>query len=73
MFLREFQLEADVPPMEQPPSSLIGSDKPLTEEQLRVLSWQQDSFVPEFLYSAMSENKRFDSMRVSLLPLSFLL
>lgn len=64
VFLRDFQLAANVALPAQPTSS--GRSTPLTPEQLRQLSWQQDSFVPEFLYEAMSENKRFDSMRVRL-------
>ena len=36
----------------------------MTAEQLKQLSWQQDPFIPQFLYDAMSENKRFDSMKV---------
>ncbi|KDQ16244.1 hypothetical protein BOTBODRAFT_107096, partial [Botryobasidium botryosum FD-172 SS1] len=30
---------------------------------LRVQAWNEDPFVPEFLYDAMKENKRFDSMQ----------
>lgn len=61
-FLREFQLELDVEPPHKSASS--GKSTPLHPDQLRQLSWQQDSFIPQFLYDAMSENKRFDSMRV---------
>jgi hypothetical protein len=27
--------------------------------------WEQEAFIPEFLYDSMKENKRFDLMRVS--------
>ncbi|KAF8337564.1 uncharacterized protein EI90DRAFT_2665317 [Cantharellus anzutake] len=57
----EFQLESDYPPLQRPPSS--GKSTPMIAEQLRQLSWQQDSFIPQALYSALSENKRFDSMK----------
>ena len=60
IFLRDFPLESTMLPLEKPPS---GTTTPLSNEQLRQLSWQE-SFVPQFLYDAMSENKRFDSMRV---------
>ena len=62
-FLREFPAANTLPLPEQPSSS--GRSTPLTPEQLRQLSWQQDPFIPQHMYNAMSENKRFDSMRVS--------
>ncbi|KAF8321168.1 cysteine proteinase [Clavulina sp. PMI_390] len=60
-FLREFPLESSVSPPERPPTS--GKSTPLTTDQLRQMSWQQDSFIPQGLYDAMMENKRFEHMR----------
>lgn len=66
VFLRDFPLESAVPALpEKTASSSSGRSTPMTPEQLRQQSWNQDSFIPQFLYDAMSENKRFDSMRVS--------
>lgn len=70
-FVREFKLASEV---ELPRDPLPGepgygakkgrdSGKPKTVEQLRRESFNQDPFIPEFLYAAMKENKRFDNMQ----------
>ncbi|KAG8912936.1 hypothetical protein FRC01_004822 [Tulasnella sp. 417] len=70
-FVREFKLASEV---ELPKDPLPGEPgygkskakdggKPKTVEQLRRDSFNQDPFIPEFLYAAMKENKRFDNMQ----------
>ncbi|KAG9016020.1 hypothetical protein FRB90_003812 [Tulasnella sp. 427] len=69
-FVREFKLASEV---ELPKDPLPGEPgyakskakdgKPRTVEQLRRESFNQDAFIPEFLYAAMKENKRFDNMQ----------
>ena len=85
LFINEFKLasEVDVPMDPKPGEKLAGAlaangkkklngstpGTPLTVEQLRRRSFLQDPFIPEFLYDALRENKRFDSMTVSVFPL----
>lgn len=68
-FVRDFKLasEVEVPQDPLPGEALKrkGQGKAPTVEQLRKESFNEDPFIPEFLYEAMKGNKRFDSMQVS--------
>ena len=60
IFLREF---AAGPGAAAPPV-LSGISTPRSESG-KAREQRKDAFVPENVYDAMKENKRFDSMRVS--------
>lgn len=72
-FVREFKLASEVELPQDPLPAETGwtqakrkmkSNKTFTVEEMRRESFNQDPFIPEFLYEAMKENKRFDSMQV---------
>ena len=62
-FASEIELPRDPLPSEGGPAGK-KKVKGVTVEELRKASFNQEAFVPEFLYDAMKENKRFDSMQV---------
>ena len=65
IFLREFApgpQSTPAAPLPTPPAS--GSSTP--RDNARSRDPRKEAFVPENVYDAMKENKRFDSMRVSL-------
>ncbi|KAG9124066.1 hypothetical protein FRC07_012977, partial [Ceratobasidium sp. 392] len=65
MFLREFGPERDPPSPAPAPKSKArsGTSTPMPPEQTRQQAWNENPFVPEHLYDAMRQNKRFDSMQ----------
>ncbi|KAG8764572.1 hypothetical protein FRC12_008018 [Ceratobasidium sp. 428] len=65
MFLREFPPERDPPSPAPAPKSKArsGTSTPMPPEQTRQQVWNEHPFVPEHLYEAMRQNKRFDSMQ----------
>ncbi|KAG8899131.1 hypothetical protein FRB99_006909 [Tulasnella sp. 403] len=68
-FVRDFKLASEVElpqdplPSEGPATKRKTKGKTVTIEDLRRESFNQDPFVPEFLYDALRQNKRFDSMQ----------
>ncbi|KAG8720123.1 hypothetical protein FRC08_001148 [Ceratobasidium sp. 394] len=66
LFLREFTPERDQPSPAPVPRSKArsGTSTPMPPEQTRQQAWNESPFVPEHLYEAMRQNKRFDSMQL---------
>ncbi|CUA68446.1 ubiquitin carboxyl-terminal hydrolase 10 [Rhizoctonia solani] len=64
LFLREFPPQTESPPPAAPKSkSRSGTSTPMPPEQTRQQIWNENPFIPELLYAAMKQNKRFDSMQ----------
>ncbi|QRV74931.1 ubiquitin carboxyl-terminal hydrolase [Ceratobasidium sp. AG-Ba] len=65
LFLREFAPERDPPSPAPAPRSKArsGTSTPMPPEQTRQQAWNENPFIPEHLYEAMRQNKRFDSMQ----------
>ncbi|KAG8733076.1 hypothetical protein FRC11_008841 [Ceratobasidium sp. 423] len=64
LFLREFSPQTEPPPPAAPKAkSRSGTSTPMAPEQTRQQAWNENPFIPELLYEAMKQNKRFDSMQ----------
>ncbi|CAE6530555.1 unnamed protein product [Rhizoctonia solani] len=64
LFLREFPPQTESPPPAAPKGkSRSGTSTPMAPEQTRQQAWNENPFIPELLYEAMKQNKRFDSMQ----------
>ncbi|KAF8604640.1 UCH-domain-containing protein [Ceratobasidium sp. AG-I] len=63
LFLREFPSQRDSPSLTSKPKPQSGSSTPMPPERARQQSWNEDPFIPELLYEALRQNKRFDSMQ----------
>ncbi|CAE6465962.1 unnamed protein product [Rhizoctonia solani] len=64
LFLREFAPQTESPPPAAPKAkSRSGTSTPMAPEQTRQQAWNENPFIPELLYAAMKQNKRFDSMQ----------
>ncbi|CAE6536254.1 unnamed protein product [Rhizoctonia solani] len=64
LFLREFPPQTEPPPPAAPKAkSRSGTSTPMAPEQTRQQVWNENPFIPELLYEAMKQNKRFDSMQ----------
>ncbi|KAJ1307722.1 hypothetical protein OPQ81_001811 [Rhizoctonia solani] len=64
LFLREFPPQSESPPPATPRAKpRSGTSTPMAPEQTREQVWNENPFIPELLYEAMKQNKRFDSMQ----------
>jgi hypothetical protein len=62
--LREFAPQTELMPLVPKAKPRSGTSTPMSTEQTRQQAWNENPFIPELLYEAMKQNKRFDSMQV---------